>query len=191
MAAPVTESRTRVHPKELLLWLYLATTAMLFAGFSSAYLVQRFGDYWKVFTIPPLFWFNTVILLLSSGTFYWAQQGHKRGNPWQLQVGLMATLALGVLFLIGQVLGWQLLVKEGLYLVGNHKAVSYFYVLSGLHAIHLVAGVIVIGYWTFRALRYRVGATDWLGLRLAGLFWHALDILWLYLFVFLQVNQLF
>ncbi|MCX8112178.1 MAG: cytochrome c oxidase subunit 3 [Bacteroidia bacterium] len=180
----------RLHPKELILWLYLATTAMLFAGFSSAYLVQRFSEYWKTFSIPSLFWLNTAILLLSSVTWHWGYQGHRRGNPWQLQLGLMATLSLGVIFLIGQVMGWQMLVKQGFFLAGNHKAVSYFYVLTGLHAVHLVAGLIAVGYWTYKALRYQVDAQGSLGLRLAGIFWHALDGLWVYLIVFLQVNQL-
>ncbi len=186
----MTQVRPRLHPKELILWLYLATTAMLFAGFTSAYLVQRFSEYWKTFSIPTIFWFNTVVLLLSSFSFHWAQQGHRRSNPWQVQLGLMSTLSLGVIFLIGQVFGWQMLVRQGLFLAGNHKSVSYFYVLTGLHAVHLVAGLIVVGYWTFRALRYKVGPEAALGLRMAGIFWHALDVLWLYLVVFLQVNQL-
>lgn len=190
MATYMMESRVRFHPKELMLWLYLATTAMLFAGFSSAYLVQRFSEYWKTFSIPPIFWFNTVLLLLSSFTFYWGHQGYRRNNPWQLQAGLMATFSLGVLFLVGQIIGWKMLVKQGLFLAGNHKAISYFYVLTGLHAVHLLAGLIVMGYWTYKALRYQVGEEAWLGLRMAGLFWHALDVLWVYLIVFLQVNQL-
>lgn len=186
----MTQERPRLHPKELILWLYLAATAMLFAGFTSAYMVQRFSEYWKTFPVPGIFWLNTVIILLSSVSLYWAQQGHKRRNPWQLQLGLMTTLALGVLFLIGQVFGWQVLIRRGLFLAGNHKSVSYFYVLTGLHALHLVAGLIVIGYWTYKALRYRVGSESTVGLRMASLFWHGLDILWVYLVVFLQVNQL-
>ncbi|MCS7298244.1 MAG: cytochrome c oxidase subunit 3 [Bacteroidia bacterium] len=191
MDAPVTQERIRLHPKELLLWLYLGATAMLFAGFTSAYLVQRFSEYWKTFDIPVVFWVNTVILVGSSFTLWWAQRGYRRGDPWQLQVGLMATMVMGVVFLLGQFLGWQLLVRQGLFLAGNHKGASYFYVLSGLHGLHLIAGLIVIGYWTYKALRYQVGSESWLGLRLAGIFWHGLDLLWLYLVVFLQINQLF
>lgn len=186
----MTQGRSRLHPKELMLWLYLATTAMLFAGFTSAYMVQRFSEYWRSFPIPKIFWVNTIFLLLSSASLYWAQQGHRRGNPWQLQFGLMATLSLGVLFLIGQVFGWQVLVRQGFFLAGNHKSISYFYVLTGLHAVHLIAGLGVMGYWTYKALRYRVGAESTVGLRMASLFWHALDVLWVYLVVFLQVNQL-
>ncbi|MCS6895034.1 MAG: cytochrome c oxidase subunit 3 [Bacteroidia bacterium] len=190
MASSVTRDKIRLHPKELMLWLYLATTAMLFAGFSSAYLVQRFSEYWKSFPVPFIFWINTVVLLLSSVSLYWAQQGFRNQNPWQLQIGLMATLSLGVIFLAGQVAGWQVLVRQGLFLAGNHKAISYFYVFTGLHAAHLVAGLIVMGYWTYKALRYQVSSQSWLGLRLASIFWHGLDVLWVYLIVFLQLNQI-
>ncbi|MEN3041269.1 MAG: heme-copper oxidase subunit III [Bacteroidia bacterium] len=190
MADSVIPDKTKVHPKELIMWLYLAATAMLFAGFSSAYLVQRFNEYWRSFPIPSIFWINTVILLLSSATLYWGQQGMRSRNVWQLQVGLMATLSLGVIFLAGQIVGWQILVRQGLFLAGNHKAISYFYVLTGLHAFHLIAGLIAIGYWTYKALTYRINDQARLGLRLAGLFWHGLDVLWIYLVVFLQLNQL-
>jgi len=180
-----------VHPKELMMWLYLASTGMLFAGFTSAYMVQRFHEFWKTFAIPPIFWVNTGVLLLSSLAFSVGRRAFMQGDYQKFRYALMATLLLGVLFLLGQVVGWQLLVREGLFLAGNHKAVSYFYVLTGLHAVHLVVGLVVMGYWTWRALRYRVGPDQALGLRLAGLFWHALDVLWVYLVVFLQLNQLF
>ncbi|MCX7606891.1 MAG: cytochrome c oxidase subunit 3 [Bacteroidia bacterium] len=192
MAALMSSTfRARPHPKELMMWLYLATTGMLFAGFTSAYLVQRFHEFWRAFAIPPIFWANTVVLLFSSYAYVRARRGFMLGNYRQLQIGLMAALGFGVVFLFGQVIGWQMLVREGLFLSGNQKSVSYFYVLSGLHAFHLVVGLVVLGYWTFRALRYRVRAEHALGLKLTGLFWHGLDVLWVYLIVFLQVNQLF
>lgn len=186
----MTQAPARLHPKEFLLWLYLVSMGMLFMGFTSAYLVQRFHEFWKTFAIPPIFWANTAVLLSSSIAYYRAQRGFALGNYRQLQVGLMVTFGLGVVFLLGQVIGWQMLVREGLFLAGNHKAVSYFYVFTGLHAVHLVAGLIAVGYWTFRAILYKVQPTDKLGLRLTGLFWHALDVLWVYLIVFLQLNQL-
>ncbi|MCS7189192.1 MAG: cytochrome c oxidase subunit 3 [Bacteroidia bacterium] len=183
-------SSPRLHPKELLMWLYLAATAMLFAGFTSAYLVQRFHDFWKGFEIPPIFWANTGVLLLSSYAYARAQRGLAFGNYRHLQLGLMTALSLGVIFLLGQVIGWQMLIRQGLFLAGNHKAVSYFYVFTGLHALHLGVGVVGLAYWTFRALRYRISIKDSLGLKLMGLFWHGLDVLWIYLIVFLQLNQL-
>ncbi|MCS6790828.1 MAG: cytochrome c oxidase subunit 3 [Bacteroidia bacterium] len=189
MDTPV-KTENKLHPKELMLWLYLATTAMLFAGFTSAYLVQRFNQSWKTFDIPLIFWVNTLVLGASSLTFIYGYRGLRQENPWQLQVGLMATFGLGMLFLLGQVVGWQMLARNGIFLAGSHRGASYFYVLTALHALHLAAGIIIIGYWMIRALRYKVGISSLLGLRLAGLFWHALDILWLYLVVFLQVNQL-
>lgn len=190
MAPMSTPVRERVHPQELMMWLYLATTAMLFAGFTSAYLVQRFHEFWQSFSIPPIFWANTGVILLSSIAYWKAQRAFSQRAYRQLQYALMATLGLGVVFLFGQVIGWQMLVREGLFLSGNHKAVSYFYVLTGLHGLHLVVGLVVVGVWTFRALRYRIRPEHALGLRLTGHFWHALDVLWLYLIVFLQVNQL-
>jgi cytochrome c oxidase subunit 3 len=103
----------------------------------------------------------------------------------------MLTMVLGVLFLMGQVIGWQMLVRQGYFLASNRKGVSYFYVLTFLHGLHLLAGLVVVGYWMVRALLYKVRYEEHKRLRIAGLFWHALDALWGYLFVFLQVNQLF
>jgi cytochrome c oxidase subunit 3 len=190
MAERVKLSRRRLEPREIMMWLYLATMGMLFMGFSSAYLVQRFAVGWSAAPMPFVGWINTIFLLVSSYTWEWGRRGFILGDYRRLQVGLMLTMVLGVLFLMGQVIGWQLLVRQGFFLASNQKGVSYFYVLTFLHAIHLVAGLIMVGYWMVRALLYRVQSEEAPRLRIAGLFWHALDALWVYLFVFLQLNQL-
>lgn len=191
MASGVKSGTRRLEPRELMMWLYLATTAMLFMGFSSAYLVQRFAEGWVAVPLPAVTWINTAFLLLSSYTYEWGRRGFILGDYRRFQIGFMLTMVLGVLFLMGQVIGWQMLVRQGYSLASNQKGVSYFYVLTFLHGLHLLAGLVVVGYWTVRALLYKVRYEEHKRLRIAGLFWHALDALWGYLFVFLQVNQLF
>lgn len=187
----VERVRPRLEVRELMMWLYLASTGMLFMGFSSAYLVQRFAEGWRGAPVPAVTWLNTLLLGLSSYTLIWGQRGLVLGDYRRFQQGLVLTMGLGVLFLMGQVLAWQMLVREGYFLASNNKGSSYFYVLTFLHGVHVVVGLIVLGVWTVRALLYRVRFEERGRLRLAGLFWHALGVLWGYLFVFLQLNQLF
>jgi cytochrome c oxidase subunit 3 len=191
MVSEVRSGSRRLEPRELMMWLYLATMGMLFMGFSSAYLVQRFAEGWVAVPLPGVTWINTLFMLASSYTYEWGRRGFLLGDYRRFQVGLMLTMVLGVLFLLGQVIGWQMMVRQGYFLAGNQKGVSYFYVLTFLHGLHLIAGLVVVGYWVGRALLYKVRYEEGKRMRVAGLFWHALDALWVYLFVFLQVNQLF
>jgi cytochrome c oxidase subunit 3 len=177
------------NPKRFLMWLYLGTMVMLFAAFTSALIVSRADNLarenWKHFTMPFSFTVTTIIILLSSVSLHWGWISAKKNKIGQLNLALGATITLGILFLTGQVIGYNKLVAMNIFLVGN-VAGSFFYVITAVHALHLVAGLIALGYMTIQSLRMRISSTNLLGFEICSTFWHALGLLWLYLFVFLS-----
>jgi cytochrome c oxidase subunit 3 len=173
--------------KKMLMWLYVISMLMMFAGLTSAYIVKKGEtENWLTFQLPPIFLYNTIVLLVSSLTLFIAYRGYVRAQQHQLLLFLWFTLVLGIAFLTGQYLGWVELVKQGVYFVGNPGG-SFIYVFTALHGLHLIAGIIAMLVIAVRATLMRI--KDALELELLGIFWHALDFLWLYLFLFLYVNQ--
>ena len=170
-------------PRRFGLWLFLGTLTMLFVCFTSAYVVRRTSDDWAPIGAPALLWANGLVLVLSSVTL---ELSRRRLRGWDLpgtQRWLGATGVLGGLFLAGQLLAWRQLAAQGVYLASNPHS-SFFYVLTGLHALHLVGGLIwfTVSMWKVRHLAYTPGE-DALGL--FATYWHFLTVLWIYLFVLL------
>lgn len=165
------------------LWLFLGTLTMLFVGFTSAYVVRRTAADWAPLHAPLLLWANGAVLLLSSATL---EVARRRLRGWDLpgtQAWMGATGVLGGLFLVGQLLAWRVLAAQGVYLSSNPHS-SFFYVLSGLHALHLVGGLIwfTVAFWRLRHLAYTPGGD---ALSLFATYWHFLAVLWTYLFILL------
>jgi cytochrome c oxidase subunit 3 len=164
---------------------FLGTISMLFIGFTSAYLIRRASADWRPLAAPWILWANTAALLASSMTL---EAARKRLRDWDLR-GLFpwvaATGVLGVLFLAGQVTAWRILAAQGIFLASNPHS-SFFYMLTGLHGLHLLGGL----FWfaavvvRVRGLAYTPGED---GLRLFATYWHFLGALWLYLVVLLFV----
>jgi cytochrome c oxidase subunit 3 len=164
---------------------FLGTISMLFIGFTSAYLIRRASADWRPLSPPWILWVNTAALLGSSVTL---EAARKRLREWDLR-GLFpwvaATGLLGVLFLAGQVLAWRTLTAQGVFLASNPHN-SFFYVLTGVHGLHLLGGLV----WFLavlvqvRRMAYTPGED---GLRLFATYWHFLGALWLYLLVLLFV----
>lgn len=165
---------------QLLLWALLATITMLFAGLTSAYLVRRVAGDWMALPMPGVLWFNTGVLVLSSFTIEFARGSLKRarqraGNGWML-----ATTLLGLLFLAGQLLAWRALAAQGIYLPTNPHS-SFFFILTGLHGLHLLGGMVALLYalttlWNPRHATSRGAVVD-----RCATYWHFLGGLWLYL----------
>lgn len=144
----------------------LAAILMMFIGLTSAYLVdQGLGSFWKQIHLSPLIAINTAVLLCSSYTMEQARRHASR--KW-----LMGTLAMGLVFLAGQIGVFSQLANEGLYLNTGRQA-SFYYVLTGLHGLHILCGIAALA-WT--AMRMKVAA-----LEVTSIYWHFMDALWLYL----------
>jgi len=172
---------------QLGLWIFLATVTMLFAAFTSAYMVRSAGQDWEAIRMPGLLWFNTVCLLLSSITLEMARAPGKELGGRAAKSWIGATTLLGATFVLGQLLAWGQLADRGVYMQTNPHS-SFFYILTGLHGLHLAGGLILLSLLFFRTWS-AADPGDGLALRrfsgFCATYWHFLDGLWLYLFVLL------
>jgi cytochrome c oxidase subunit III len=180
-----------VHPLKFLTWMIIVSVVMIFASLTSAYIVRKGDGNWLEFDLPALLWVNTVIIILSSVTLHWAYFSAKKDNIQNLRIGLFVTTLLGVLFVVGQVLAWQKLVDAGVYFAGesSNASGSFLYVFTGLHAAHLLGGMIYLFIVNIDALRYKIHSKNLLRLEMCATYWHFMDALWIYLFLFLLVSH--
>ncbi len=173
-----------LNTAQLGLWALLATLSMLFAGFTSAYLVRRAGSDWQPISMPPILWFNTGLLLSSSITMELARTSMKRWRLEAFKGWLLMTTLLGLTFLGGQLFAWRQLAAHGVYLPTNPHS-SFFYMLTGTHAMHLLGGIGALLYALSRAWRSFWTPHEATRLDLCATYWHFVDGLWLYLFLLL------
>ena len=179
------------HPKRVLLILLIFSIVMMFAAFTSGYIVRQDEGNWREFDLPVSLLFNTLIIALSSGAMQWAWYSAKQDEINRVKIGLGLTLALGVVFLFGQVHSWGDLVEGRTYFGGAdaNPSGSFLYVLMGVHAFHLVTGLVFVAVILGRAVGYQVHSRSMLGIGNATLYWHFLGGLWLYLYLFLLLNH--
>lgn len=173
------------------MWLALSAILMMFAALSSAYVFRstRVQQNWQAFSVPAMIWVSTALILSSSATFEIARRALKRGAAAVYRRWLIASLVLGFGFLVAQLLAWRGLVGQGIYLATNPHS-SFFYLLTGLHALHLVGGIAGLSYLMLHARREAAAANIATGKERArvdaiGLYWHFMDGLWVYLFTLL------
>ncbi|MHA8053143.1 cytochrome c oxidase subunit 3 [Aquirufa sp. Wall-65K1] len=177
-----------VNPKIFTMWLFIVSIIMLFAAFTSAYLVRKAEGNWVEFQLPNLFWISTVVLLLSSASMHFALLAAKKDQFNALRISISITFVLGLLFLVLQYFGWIQLVEMNVYFVGNPSG-SFVYVLSGLHGLHLISGLIVLIVALVAAFRMKINAKALTQIKICSTYWHFLDALWIYLFLFLVFNN--
>jgi cytochrome c oxidase subunit III len=168
-------------------WILLTAILMLFAGLSSAYIVLRGVPAWQNIELPSLLWPNTAILLLSSVALGISRRAVRRGDIQSMKRWLAVAGVLGVTFLAGQLAAWRQLVNAGVYLPSTLQS-SFFYILTGLHGLHLLGGVIALGWLLSRAFNNRLSAANHEPLKLCALYWHVMDALWIYLFLLLLLS---
>lgn len=174
-----------------LLWIGLASILMAFAGLTSGYVVSRSAlvaeNEWLQFALPEQFSYATVAILLSTLTMVGAQVSVRKNRLSAVKAYLGLTLLLAVVFIVFQWQGWQDLTDRGLFFTGekSNTAVSWVYVITALHWLHVISGVIVLVVTWIKSLRGKYSKQDFLGLSMAAIYWHFLDGLWIYLFLFL------
>ncbi|HZG00165.1 MAG TPA: cytochrome c oxidase subunit 3, partial [Chitinophagales bacterium] len=137
----VAQQPQRIHPHKFALWLGIASIMMLFAAFTSAFIVRSGAGNFTAFRIPVEFWISTVVLLASSGTMYWATRSFKKYNYTNYKIGLALTFALGIAFAVLQYQGWFALKSIGVFLDGNPSG-SFVYVISMVHVAHVAGGLV-------------------------------------------------
>jgi len=180
-----------MHPRKFALWLFMATVIMLFGAWTSAYIVKRGEPGWSSFELPTQFWINSLLIVISSGTLYWAQRAARRDELEKVKLMVSLTVVLGVLFLVGQWLAWIKMIEMNYYFTGtgSNTSSSFIYVLTGVHGLHVISGVIVLIVLLFATFRYQVHSKNMTRMEMCSTYWHFLGGLWLYLFVFLILNR--
>ncbi|MGI9139043.1 MAG: cytochrome c oxidase subunit 3 [Sediminibacterium sp.] len=188
MSTTQIEANNKIHPYKMLLWVGLGSIVMMFAGLTSAYIVKKSQANWLEFELPNLFWFSTIVILVSSFTIQMALKKAKAGDMSQYRGFLSVTAILGVTFIILQLRGFQALELNNVALTGarSNSAGSFLLVITGLHLLHLLAGVIALVFISIKAVTTKSTSNKVLPVELVATYWHFVDILWIYLFVFLK-----
>ncbi|GAB3202324.1 cytochrome c oxidase subunit 3 [Pontibacter aydingkolensis] len=180
-----------VHPLKFSLWLIIISIIMMFAAFTSAYIVRREEGNWLEFELPTILLVNTLIIILSSVAMQWSYISAKKDNLSSVKTGLILTFALGIAFLVGQWSGWAELVQNNIYFGGStsNPSGSFLYVLTGVHGFHLITGLVFVLLTLIGSLKYKVHSKNLLRIQLCTVYWHFLGGLWLYLYIFLRINH--
>lgn len=195
-----TPENQTLYAQRFALWMGIAAMVMMFAGFTSAYIVKK-GDAetWVNFSLPTVFYLSTLFIVLSSGTMHWALISFKRDQMQRYRTLIIATLVLGTAFIVSQVVGWQSLVAQGFNL-SKEVSADFFYVISGAHALHVFGGIVLlIAAWAGIASKLKNGTAGLVSaasgdkrkfrVELTVTYWHFVDALWIYLFIFLLYNH--
>jgi cytochrome c oxidase subunit 3 len=177
-----------MNPKKFAMWIFIMSVLMIFGALTSAYIVRRAEGNWLDFVLPQLFWLNTGVIMISSMTMHWAYLAAKRDRLETVKIAMVITTILGVAFLVGQYMAWGQLVDQKIYLVGNPSG-SFVYILSGLHGLHIVGGVIFLLIVLTSTFKYKVHSKSLNQIEMCATYWHFLGGLWLYLFVFLLLTR--
>lgn len=174
-----------MNPKKFAMWLFLASVIMLFASLTSAYVVRRANGDWEVFALPLMFYFSSVIIVISSVTMHLAYWSAKHDQLTRVKLYTTITAALGAIFVATQLMGWNELVANGVHFSFDHPAGSFVYVLSGVHGVHLVSAIIFLVIVWASANKMKISSKNLAQIEMCTTYWHFLGGLWLYLFIFL------
>ena len=184
MSTVVMEQRKKIHPHKFTLWVAIASISMMFAGVTSAYIVKKDQANWFSFDLPRAFWYSTVVIILSSVTIMLAQRKFKNREMAAYRNMVTVTFVLGLLFVALQIVGFLALAKAGLTLQKN-VSVSFLYVIVGLHAVHVIGGVIALMVMFAKAFSKSVRSYNSVPIEVMATYWHFVDFLWIYLLLFL------
>ena len=174
--------------KKMMLWFGIISMIMTFGGLTSAYVVSKTRPDWLTeFELPSAFFWSTLVIVLSSFTFILAKQSILSGNRRNASAMLIGTLILAVLFVVFQFNGFSEIIANGYYFTGSESSIttSFIYVLVLVHMVHLLAGIITLLVVIYNHFKQRYKKGQMLGIELGATFWHFVDLMWIYLFVFL------
>ncbi len=173
---------------KLLLLVAMVSIIMVFAGLTSAFVVSKSREDWlKDFQLPTAFFWSTLVIIISSLTFHLAKVSIRKNNRTQTSAFLLTTLALGILFVLLQFQGFGQIIAGGHYFTGAQSSITttFLFLVAIVHLAHLFAGLISLFVIVTKHFLNRYNSTSYLGIELGLMFWHFLDILWVYLFLFL------
>ena len=181
------KARTARSYKLMLLFAMISMT-MLFAGLTSAFVVSKSrADWLKNFELPSAFFMSTAVIIACSVTFHLAKKSIQKDNRSATASFLLATLALGILFVILQFVGFGQIVEAGYYFTGSESTITttFLYVIAITHLAHLFGGLISLLIIIYNHFKQKYNSTQTLGIELGAMYWHFLDLIWVLLFLLL------
>ena len=182
-----TFNEQKKNSAKMLLWISMISMTMVFAGLISAIILRKAEGNWLEFDYPIWFYISTILIIISSFTVNSAKNNIEKDQIKPAEKKLKWTLILGLGFALSQTLIWSSLFDDGVYFTGpgSNASGSFFYVLTLLHLLHLIGGVIAL-IITYKNLVFGLySSQNTLGIELCAIFWHFLDFLWIFLFLFL------
>ena len=174
--------------KKMMLWFGIISLIMSFAAWTSAFIVSSTRPDWlNDFQLPDAFIVSTIVILISSVTLILAKRALKKNSRQATTVWLFMTLILGIVFIYNQFSGFQQIIDSGYNFTGptSNVTMSYIYVIALVHILHVMVALICLLVVIYNYFKQKYNATKMLGFELAATFWHFVDVLWLYLFLFL------
>lgn len=174
--------------KKMMLYFGIGSLIMSFAGLTSAFIVSSSRPDWSVdLKLPEVFFASVLIIVASSITFIMAKRALSKDNRQSTTLFLLLTFTLGVVFIYIQFMGFGQLMAEGFYLTGptSDPKASYIFLIAFVHILHVIAGLICLLVVIYNHFKQKYTSKNNLGFELAGTFWHFVDLLWIYLFLFL------
>lgn len=183
MNQAMSGQRNKIHPHKFTMWIALGSIIMMFAGLTSAYIIKRNQGNWEEFNLPVEFYYSTVVILFSSLTIHWAVRAFRSRAMLHYRRLITATAILGILFSVLQYFGFRTLYSQGVEIDGN-VAGSFLFVITGLHILHVLGGVVALIIMFIKAYRMSTRVYSSVGIEVVSTYWHFVDILWIYLLVF-------
>lgn len=184
----IEEKRQKERSAKLILLFAMVSMTMMFAGLTSAFIVSKSrGDWLKDFKLPTVFYWSTLVIIGCSLTFHMAKKAIQKDNRSKTTLYLLLTLTLALLFVVLQFLGFNDIIQMGYNPTGPTQTVTttFLFVLAGLHLVHLAGGLIALRNIIYNHFKQKYNSTQTLGIELGAMYWHFLDVLWVYLFLFL------
>lgn len=178
----------RLHPHKFTLWVGIGSIIMMFAALTSAYIVRQAQQNWLEFKLPTVFWYSTVVIITSSVTMHLALKAFRSRERLRYRLLLAVTAFLGVLFAVLQIAGFKNLYARGIQIIGegSNPSASFLGIITGLHVVHVLGGVVALLVVLAKAYSTRVKSYNSTPVEILSVYWHFVDILWIYLFVFLN-----
>ena len=178
-----TQQQKKIHPHKFTLWVAIGSIVMMFAGLTSAYIVKSNQATWQPIVIPKIFWYSTAAILISSLTVQMSLQAFKAREMNRYRMLIATTTVLGILFIVLQYIGFKQLWESGVTLRGS-GAGQFLYVITGLHIVHVIGGIVTLVIMFIKAFFGARKNYSSVPVELASIYWHFVDFLWLYLFIF-------
>jgi len=180
------EGDGRIHPQKFILWVAMGSIVMMFAGLTSAYIVKKSQANWLEYSLPVVFWYSTLTIIVSSVTINMALKAFKAREMKQYRTLITVTALLGLLFMTLQIAGFANLEARNIHLFGSksNSATSFLGVITILHMLHVLGGVIALMIIFIRAYVSKVKNYSSLPIEIISTYWHFVDFLWIYLFIF-------